>query len=292
MKHLTRAVAVAAALVLAAAACNANDKSATSGGSTAAAEQGGTWHVLTTSKEINLDPAKSQNLAITTLDLVLRGLTTLGVPSRASRRSWFPTWPPTPVTVSDGGKTWTYTLKPGLEVRRRRRRSLPPTSSTASSAPSRPSCPAASATTSRCWSAGTSTTARTRAASWPRSRRPTTRTHRLQAEQAVRRLAVDRLSMPAFAPVPKRPTPTRRTTARTPVACGPYQVKSYQPGSKLELERNPDWDTSRPTRSAPACRTPIVFQLGLDADRGHQRLIADAGDDKFAFAAGIRRRPR
>jgi len=113
MKHLTRAVAVAAALVLAAAACNANDKTAT-GGSTAAAEQGGTWHVLTTSKEISLDPAKSQNLGISTIHLVLRGLTSWKTsPGKAAEL--VPDLATDTGQVSDGGKTWTYKLKSGLK---------------------------------------------------------------------------------------------------------------------------------------------------------------------------------
>src|SRR4051794_25392159 len=114
MKHLTRAVAVAAALVLAAAACNANDKSTTSGGSTAAAEQGGTWHVLTTSKEVNLDPAKSQNLGISTIHLVLRGLTSWKT-EEGKAAQLVPDLATDTGQVSDGGKTWTYKLKPGLK---------------------------------------------------------------------------------------------------------------------------------------------------------------------------------
>ena len=85
MKHITRAVAVAAVLALAATACNANDKSgSSSGGSSAAAEQGGTLQFLSTSKEISFDPAKSQNLGTSAIHLVLRGLTAWKTSTAAS----------------------------------------------------------------------------------------------------------------------------------------------------------------------------------------------------------------
>src|SRR3954452_16827087 len=105
MKHIPRAAAVAAVLALATGlvtACNANDKSTPGGGSSsAAAEPGGTFHILTTSKEISLDPAKSQNLGVSTIHLVLRGLTSWKTtPGKGARTGPGPA-PPHP--RGDGG---------------------------------------------------------------------------------------------------------------------------------------------------------------------------------------------
>jgi len=62
-------------------------------------------------------------------------------------------------------------------------------------------------------------------------------------------------------------------------------VKSYAPGSKLELERNPNWDKSTdPARTG--LPDAIVLDMGLQPDVVNQRLIADAGDDKFAATTG------
>jgi peptide/nickel transport system substrate-binding protein len=62
-------------------------------------------------------------------------------------------------------------------------------------------------------------------------------------------------------------------------------VKSYAPGSKLELERNPNWDKST-DQARTGLPDAIVLEMGLQPDVVNQRLIADAGDDKFAATTG------
>ena len=66
--------AVAAVVAVSMSGCHANSKSA--GPAQTKAKSGGELDVLSPSPTINLDPAKSQNLATSTIHLVLRSLTT------------------------------------------------------------------------------------------------------------------------------------------------------------------------------------------------------------------------
>jgi peptide/nickel transport system substrate-binding protein len=282
MKHLTRAVAVAAALVLAAAACNANDKSAPSGGSTAAAEQGGTWHVLTTSKEINLDPAKSQNLGISTIHLVLRGLTSWKT-EQGNAAQLVPDLATDTGQVSDGGKTWTYKLKPGLKYAD----GSPIVAADIKYGIERSFAPELSGGLGYHKSllvGGDKYTGPYKGGDLASVQTPddTTLVFKLNKPFGDWPWIV---SMPAFSPVPKKADTDPAHYGEKPVASGPYQVKSYAPGSKLELERNPGWDKST-DQARTGLPDSIEFDMGLQPDVVNQRLIADAGDDKFAATTG------
>ncbi|TDW76156.1 ABC transporter substrate-binding protein [Kribbella pratensis] len=282
MKHLTRAVAVAAALVLAAAACNANDKTAT-GGSTAAAEQGGTWHVLTTSKEISLDPAKSQNLGISTIHLVLRGLTSWKTsPGKAAEL--VPDLATDTGQVSDGGKTWTYKLKSGLKYAD----GSPIVAADIKYGVERSFAPELSGGLGYHKSllvGGDKYQGPYKGGELASIETPddTTIVFKLNKPYGDWPWIV---SMPAFAPVPKKADTDPAHYGEKPVASGPYQVKTYAPGSKLELERNPNWDKST-DQARTGLPDSIVLEMGLQPDVVNQRLIADAGDDKFAATTGV-----
>jgi peptide/nickel transport system substrate-binding protein len=282
MKRTTRAVAAAAALALAVTACNANDKSASSGGSTAAAEQGGTFHVLTTSKEISLDPAKSQNLGTSTIHLVLRGLTSWKTsPDKAAEV--VPDLATDTGQVSDGGKTWTYKLKSGLKYAD----GSPIVAADIKYGVERSFAPALS---------GGLGYHKSLLAGAEKYAGPYKGQELASIETPDDTTIVFKLnkpfgdwpwivSMPAFSPVPKKADTDPAHYGEKPVASGPYQVKSYAPGSKLELERNPSWDKSTdPARTG--LPDSIVFDMGLQGDVINQRLIADAGDDKFAATTG------
>ncbi|MFI5692487.1 ABC transporter substrate-binding protein [Kribbella sp. NPDC051586] len=281
MKHLTRAVAVAAALVLAAAACNANDKTAT-GGSTAAAEQGGTWHVLTTSKEISLDPAKSQNLGISTIHLVLRGLTSWKT-TEGKAAELVPDLATDTGQVSDGGKTWTYKLKSGLKYGD----GSPIVAADIKYGVERSFAPELS---------GGLGYHKSLLVGGDKYQGPYKGGELASVETPDDTTIVFKLnkpygdwpwivSMPAFSPVPKKADTDPAHYGEKPVASGPYQVKSYAPGSKLELERNPNWDKST-DQARTGLPDAIVLEMGLQPDVVNQRLIADAGDDKFAATTG------
>lgn len=67
-----------------------------------------------------------------------------------------------------------------------------------------------------------------------------------------------------------------------PVSIGPYKIKSYEPDKSLVLERNPMWDPSTdPIRSANV--DTWSFELGIDSALLTQRLMAGSGNDKDAL---------
>lgn len=282
MKRITRAVAVVASLALAVTACNANDKSAPSGGGTAAAEQGGTLQILTTSKEISFDPAKSQNLGTSSIHLILRGLTSWKTaPGKAAEL--VPDLATDTGQVSDGGKTWTYKLKPGLKYAD----GSPIVAADIKYGIERSFAPELSGGLGYHKSllvGGDKYTGPYKGGSLASVETPddTTIVFKLNKPFGDWPWIV---SMPAFSPVPKKADTDPAHYGEKPVASGPYQVKSYAPGSKLELERNPSWDKATdPARTG--LPDSIVFTMGLQADVVNQRLIADSGDDKFAATTG------
>jgi peptide/nickel transport system substrate-binding protein len=282
MKHLTRAVAVAVALALAAAGCNANDKTASGSGNTAAAEQGGTLHFLSTAKEVSYDPAKSQNLGISGIHLVLRGLTSWKTdPSKPTEL--VPDLATDTGQVSDGGKTWTYKLKPGLKYSD----GSPIVAADIKYGVERSFAPELSGGLGYHKSllvGGDKYTGPYKGGDLASIETPddTTIVFKLNKPYGDWPWIV---SMPAFSPVPKKADTDPAHYGEKPMASGPYQVQSYAPGSKLVLTRNPNWDKSTdPARTA--LPDSIVTDMGLQPDVVNQRLIADAGDDKFAATTG------
>jgi peptide/nickel transport system substrate-binding protein len=282
MRRTTRMVAVAAVLALAATACNANDKSSPSGGSTAVAAPGGTLHVLTSGKEVNLDPAKSQNLATSTIHLVLRSLTSWKTsPDKAAELT--PDLATDLGRPSDGGKTWTYTLKPGLkyadgspivagDIKYGIERSFAPELS------------GGLAYHKALLVGGDKYTGPYKGQQLASIETPDDKTLVFKLDKPFGDWAWV-ASMPAFAPVPKKADTNPAHYGDKPVASGPYQVKSLAPGSKLELERNPSWDkASDPARTGQP--DSIVIDMGIQPDVINQRLVADSGNDKSAATTG------
>ncbi|HWD81287.1 MAG TPA: ABC transporter substrate-binding protein [Kribbella sp.] len=279
---MSRAVALAAVLALAAAACNANNKSTTGGGNTAAAEQGGTWHILSTSKEISYDPAKSQNLGISGIHLVLRGLTSWKTdPNKPTEL--VPDLATDTGQVSDGGKTWTYKLKPGLKYAD----GSPIVAADIKYGVERSFAPELSGGLGYHKSllvGGDKYQGPYKGGDLASIETPddTTIVFKLNKPYGDWPWIV---SMPAFSPVPKKADTDPAHYGEKPMASGPYQVQSYTPGSKLVLVRNPNWDKSTdPARTG--LPDSIVTDMGLQPDVVNQRLIADAGDDKFAATTG------
>jgi peptide/nickel transport system substrate-binding protein len=282
MRRTTRMVAVAAVLALAATACNANDKSSPSGGSTAVAAPGGTLHLLTSGKEVNLDPAKSQNLATSTIHLVLRSLTSWKTsPDKAAELT--PDLATDLGRPSDGGKTWTYTLKPGLkyadgspivagDIKYGIERSFAPELS------------GGLAYHKALLVGGDKYTGPYKGQQLASIETPDDKTLVFKLDKPFGDWAWV-ASMPAFAPVPKKADTNPAHYGDKPVASGPYQVKSLAPGSKLELERNPSWDkASDPARTGQP--DSIVIDMGIQPDVINQRLVADSGNDKSAATTG------
>jgi peptide/nickel transport system substrate-binding protein len=274
---ITRAVATTVVLALAATACNANDRPTPTGDGSASGP-GGTFRVLGNRGEINLDPAKSQNLSTGTINLVLRALTSWKTsPDRPAEL--VPDLATDTGRVSDDGRTWTYELKPGLNYA--------------------DGTPIVAADikygVERSFAAelaGGLAYHKSLLAGAEKYTGPYRGGELASIETPDEATIVFRLNksfgdwpwiagMPAFSPVPRKADTDPAHYGDKPVASGPYQVKSYTPGTKLELERNPFWDQATdPARTGRP--DSILFELGLQSEVINQRLIADSGDDKTA----------
>jgi peptide/nickel transport system substrate-binding protein len=83
-------------------------------------------------------------------------------------------------------------------------------------------------------------------------------------------------------PVPKAKD-TKTDYDRHPFSSGPYKIKSYQRGTSLTLERNPNWDPNTdPLRTAYP--DAFSFNFTLQADQIAERLVADAPADQASVA--------
>lgn len=278
-----KAIAAAALVaVLGLSACNANP-SGTAADSNAPVSKGGTLKILTAATEINLDPAKSQNLAITTLGLIERRLTTWDV-AKDGPAKVVPDLATDTGQPSDGGKTWTFTLKDGLkyddgsavttaDIKYGLERSFAPELS---------------------GGLGYHKALLTGGESYkgPYSGQQLDSIETPDAKTIVFKLNKAYgdwpwiASMPAFAPVPASRDTEPQQYASKIAATGPYQLDSYQQGVALKLKRNPNWSPDTDNVRVGAADN-VVFKLNQDATVAAQKLIADSGEDKNAFGAGF-----
>ena len=90
--------------------------------------------------------------------------------------------------------------------------------------------------------------------------------HRLQAEEAVRRLRLPR-QLPQTAPVPKAKD-TGAKYQEHPISTGPYKFETYDPGKKIALVRNDRSGTRPPTRIG---RKALPDKIEVDAEGQRQR---------------------
>ncbi|WP_345761311.1 ABC transporter substrate-binding protein [Diaminobutyricibacter sp. McL0608] len=274
MRNLTKAAAVAAAVAILLAGCSSTPSS--SSGSA----KGGTLTILTPATQINLDPAKSQNLATTTLSLIERRLTTWEVkPGQAAKV--VPDLATNTGTQSDGGKTWTYTLKDGLKFQD----GTPITSQDIKYGVER------SFSDQLTGGLGYHKTLLVGGADY---KGPYTGGDLASIATPDSKTIVFHLnasygdwpwivSMPAFTPVPKaKDNPT--TYGNTPVASGPYQVKANQDGTALTLVRNKYW-SSKTDSVRTAGPDSVVFKESQNQSTTVQSLISDTGETKSGFGA-------
>lgn len=265
------------ALALALAACGANDRSSAE----ATPTKGGTLYVLSPDTDINWDPAKSQSLAVTSLGLVHRRLTTWELTDGGEPKV-VPDLATDTGTVSEDGLTWTYTLKDGLSLDD----GTPITSAQIKYGLERSFAPALSG------GLGYHKTLLAGAESYTG---PYDGAHLESIETPDEATIVFHLarafgdwpwiaSMPAFAPVPEGEDPA--TYSQGPRASGPYKVSEYVQGSQVTLVRNDRW-SAQTDQVRTAMPDSIVFNLSLDENTVSQRLIADSGNDRLAMSAQL-----
>lgn len=275
-RHLAAAIALAATAAMALTACSGS----TDNGTSASGGTGGTLTILTQATQINLDPAKSQNLAITTMGLIERRLTTWDI-QKGKPAEVVPDLATTIGTASDGGKTWTYTLKDGLKFAD----GTPITAQDIKYGIERSFAPELSG------GLGYHKSLLVGGADY---KGPYTGGDLASIQTPDAKTIVFHLnapygdwpwiaSMPAFAPVPKAKD-NPQTYGENPVATGPYKVASNKQGTELDLVRNTHWDAKTdPVRTAGPDK--IVFKESQDVSTSTQTLISDAGSAKTSFLA-------
>lgn len=89
------------------------------------------------------------------------------------------------------------------------------------------------------------------------------------------------MAMPVTAPVEKSKD-DKAGYNNHPVSSGPYEIASYKPGKSLVFKRNPYWDPKTdPIRNAYP--DSWNFQLGIQQPGLTQRIMAGSGTDKDAL---------
>ncbi|MDX2600835.1 ABC transporter substrate-binding protein [Streptomyces caniscabiei] len=71
---------------------------------------------------------------------------------------------------------------------------------------------------------------------------------------------------------------------KDPVSCGPYRIKQHSVDKSLTLVRNTHWDP-RTDAIRNAYPDSVVFEFGPEALPATDRLIADSGTDQYAVMA-------
>ncbi|WNV89085.1 ABC transporter substrate-binding protein [Umezawaea sp. Da 62-37] len=262
------------------AACGANDPK-TTGAEQSKAEQGGTLRILNEGQTLNYDPAKSGSLPITSLGYVHRRLTGW-LNAEGKQVEVVPDLADTG-KASDGGKTWTFTLKDGQKFSD----GTPIRSKDVKWGVERTYAPAFSgglAYHKQLLVGGADYRGPFEGKGLDSIETPDDKTiifHLVRAYGDWPWIA----STPAFAPVPEGKG-AEADYNEHPVASGPYQLSEYQRGVKATLTRNPNWDKGS-DEIRGGLPDQIVFQLGQDASVVSQRLVADSGDDKEAFGSSF-----
>ncbi|UED84356.1 ABC transporter substrate-binding protein [Streptomyces profundus] len=76
---------------------------------------------------------------------------------------------------------------------------------------------------------------------------------------------------------------TQETYDQEPLTTGPYAIEDFRPDRSMTLVRNEHWDPATdPARNAYPDRFEITF--GHSADDSTTRLMADNGDDRYALS--------
>ncbi|GAA3562642.1 ABC transporter substrate-binding protein [Amycolatopsis ultiminotia] len=274
---LTATVSGAGALL---AACNANEQSG--GGGAVTVSRGGTLYILYDLTSIRLDPAKSQNLAITTISLIHRRLTAWKT-SADGPATVVPDLATDTGRASADGKTWTYTLKDGLKMAD----GSPITSAEIKYGIERSFDAAFSGGLGyhkTLLAGGTSYQGPFKSGDLASIETPDPKTivfHLARPYGDWPWIA----SLPAFAPVPKGKG-TDASYDSNPVASGPYVVASNTKGVQIKLSRNPNWDAKTdPARTG--LPDAVVIELGQETGVMSQRLLASQGNDAYAFGAAF-----
>lgn len=283
--HSLRIATLTSSLVLALAACSGGGpQGATSAaGPGGKAAKGGTVRVLTNVAFSHLDPARGFDGGVNNFyRLIYRTLTTQGAAPGRAGTAIRPDLATDTGRPSQGGKTWTFTLKKGLRFQN----GDPITSAEVKFGVSRawdPEIGIGSPYARQLIDApdgykGPYASGDLRTIETPD---PRTIVFHLKRPYADFGSVV---AQPTFTPFPKG-TGGKGEFDREPIASGPYQVASYKRGASLTLDRNEHWDPGTDT-VRKALPDHFAWTFGLDGATIDERMIANQGDDASAIAGG------
>lgn len=242
-----------------------------------------TLTILSSSSNIHLDPATSQNLNITTLGLITRRLTAWNVPKDGSQVTVQPDLATSLGVITDGGKTVTYHLKDGIKFET----GQIITSKDIKWGLERSFADELTGGLSLhkdLLKGGSDYTGPFAGKELDSIETPDDSTivfHLVHAYGDWDWVA----STPAFSPVPYGNTQISEYDSH-PIASGPYKVKEYETGVKLTLDKNPYWNKDTDSFRL-GDSDQIVTYLGQSADVATDRLMADQGEDQQTFASSF-----
>jgi peptide/nickel transport system substrate-binding protein len=286
MKRTLTLVGLVASAALALSACGggASGTTGASAGPGAKAAQGGTLQVLQNAAYSHLDPARGFDGGVNNFyRLIYRTLTTQGAAPGADGTKIVPDLATDTGKPSDGGKTWTFTLKDGLffetgapitsaDVKWGVERAWDPEIGIGS--PYAKQLIAAPASYQGPYKSGDLSTIET----------PDTKTIVFHLKKAFADFS-SVVAQNTFTPVPKGQGAGNQLDSK-PIASGPYRVSLYKPGASLKLVRNDKWDKNTDSiRKA----NPDSYQwtFGLDPATIDQRMISGQGTDLDAIAGTV-----
>ncbi|MDR0950396.1 MAG: ABC transporter substrate-binding protein [Candidatus Ancillula sp.] len=243
-----------------------------------------TLYILSSSKKVDLDPAKSQNLAITYSAYIERKLTTWDVSDSGGETTVVPDLATNIGEVSNDGKTWTYHLKDGIKFET----GAEITSQDIKWGIERSFAPELS---------GGLTYHKDLLEDGDTYEGPFSGQDLASIQTPDDKTIVFNLnrsygdwpwiaSQPAFSPVPKGTVQTA-DYGKKPVSSGPYKVDSYEVGKQMVLVKNDQWDQATDDERTFDGKEPqkIIELLGQSAETATDRLIADTGNDQTAFSS-------
>jgi peptide/nickel transport system substrate-binding protein len=271
MRKISTAVVVVAAATLVLAGCSSNSSQS---------KAGTTLTILTPAATVPLDPASSQNLATTSLSLIDRRLTTWDVqPGKSAKVT--PDLATNTGVASDGGKTWTYTLKSGLKFSD----GSPITSEDVKYGVERSFSNELQGGLSyhkTLLVGGDSYTGPFDGKQLDSITTPNDKTIVFHLNKSFGDWPWI-ASMPAFTPV-KQSNGNPTTYAKAPITTGPYKVQTIKDGTSLTLTRNKYWSKSTDSvRTASADK--VVFLESQNQSTAVQNLVSDTGVYTNAFDA-------
>ncbi|MEV4261735.1 ABC transporter substrate-binding protein [Kribbella sp. NPDC049584] len=286
MKRTSMLVGLVATAALTLSACGGGTSGAggQSAGPGAKAEQGGTLQVLANAAFSHLDPARGFDGGVNNFyRLIYRTLTTQGAAPGAEGTKIVPDLATDTGKPSDGGKTWTFTLKDGLFFET----GAPITSADVKWGVERawdPEIGIGSPYAKQLIEAPASYQGPYKSGDLATIATPDAKTIVFHLKKPFADFG-SVVAQNTFTPVPKGQGAGNQLDSK-PISSGPYKLADYKPGASLKLVRNDKWD-----KKTDNVRTanPDAFQwtFGLDPATIDERMLAGQGTDADAIAGTV-----